>query len=381
MKWSARKNPRMVYAALHGYRDGGPYSGQPAYDDVIQGQSGIAALDGGSRGRAALCADDPRRQDLRAGDRRRRFPRRCLRASAPAAASSSKSRCSSRWCRSSSASICSATISCRRSGPLGYTRVTARMAPAVQDQGRLSVHDGLHATALAQILDHGRQARIARRSAVRSALRRAPIISSRSTNLPAPASPAKPPTNGLPLLRELEIPVGADVEPRRCHGRSAACRRRASSNTPPIRAKAKSFHRSAGPLQRYGDIAGTAAAAARRAQHRGAARSRDWREIEIDATGASGRDAGRRRAKEASSGVTAPSRLHRARRVKFIDLDQPRRQPLLQRILRDGLDHLAVGLDAVVDHRRRWHRRRASRWRDDLRHAPRAARRRCRWRG
>jgi crotonobetainyl-CoA:carnitine CoA-transferase CaiB-like acyl-CoA transferase len=38
------KNPRIVYAALHGYRHGGPYSGQPAYDDVIQGQSGIAAL-------------------------------------------------------------------------------------------------------------------------------------------------------------------------------------------------------------------------------------------------------------------------------------------------------------------------------------------------
>src|SRR3984885_10647680 len=38
------KNPSIVYAALHGYRDGGPYSGQPAYDDVIQGQSGIAAL-------------------------------------------------------------------------------------------------------------------------------------------------------------------------------------------------------------------------------------------------------------------------------------------------------------------------------------------------
>jgi crotonobetainyl-CoA:carnitine CoA-transferase CaiB-like acyl-CoA transferase len=38
------KHPRLVYAALHGYRDGGPYSGQPAYDDVIQGQSGIAAL-------------------------------------------------------------------------------------------------------------------------------------------------------------------------------------------------------------------------------------------------------------------------------------------------------------------------------------------------
>jgi crotonobetainyl-CoA:carnitine CoA-transferase CaiB-like acyl-CoA transferase len=38
------KNSRLIYAALHGYRDGGPYSGQPAYDDVIQGQSGIAAL-------------------------------------------------------------------------------------------------------------------------------------------------------------------------------------------------------------------------------------------------------------------------------------------------------------------------------------------------
>ncbi|HZR63490.1 MAG TPA: CoA transferase [Xanthobacteraceae bacterium] len=44
------KHPRLVYAALHGYRDGGPYSGQPAYDDVIQGQSGIAALMGGLAG-------------------------------------------------------------------------------------------------------------------------------------------------------------------------------------------------------------------------------------------------------------------------------------------------------------------------------------------
>ncbi len=44
------KHPRLVYAALHGYRAGGPYSGQPAYDDVIQGQSGIAALMGGLAG-------------------------------------------------------------------------------------------------------------------------------------------------------------------------------------------------------------------------------------------------------------------------------------------------------------------------------------------
>jgi crotonobetainyl-CoA:carnitine CoA-transferase CaiB-like acyl-CoA transferase len=38
------RNPRIVYAGLHGYREGGPYSRQPAYDDVIQGQSGFASL-------------------------------------------------------------------------------------------------------------------------------------------------------------------------------------------------------------------------------------------------------------------------------------------------------------------------------------------------
>lgn len=38
------RNPRIVYAGLYGYRSGGPYSGQPAYDDIIQGQSGAADL-------------------------------------------------------------------------------------------------------------------------------------------------------------------------------------------------------------------------------------------------------------------------------------------------------------------------------------------------
>ncbi|MDA0703037.1 MAG: CoA transferase [Proteobacteria bacterium] len=36
------RNPAIVYGALHGYREDGPYGGRPAYDDVIQGQSGIA---------------------------------------------------------------------------------------------------------------------------------------------------------------------------------------------------------------------------------------------------------------------------------------------------------------------------------------------------
>ena len=38
------RNPRIVYAGLHGYRSDGPYAGAPAYDDVIQGQSGSADL-------------------------------------------------------------------------------------------------------------------------------------------------------------------------------------------------------------------------------------------------------------------------------------------------------------------------------------------------
>ncbi len=38
------RNPRIVYAGLHGYRSGGPYAGAPAYDDVIQGRSGSVDL-------------------------------------------------------------------------------------------------------------------------------------------------------------------------------------------------------------------------------------------------------------------------------------------------------------------------------------------------
>ncbi|SDM05563.1 Crotonobetainyl-CoA:carnitine CoA-transferase CaiB [Oryzisolibacter propanilivorax] len=36
--------PHLVYAGLHGFGEDGPYAGLPAYDDVIQGMSGLADL-------------------------------------------------------------------------------------------------------------------------------------------------------------------------------------------------------------------------------------------------------------------------------------------------------------------------------------------------
>lgn len=37
-------HPRLVYAGLHGFGEGGPYAGRPAYDDVIQGMTGLCDL-------------------------------------------------------------------------------------------------------------------------------------------------------------------------------------------------------------------------------------------------------------------------------------------------------------------------------------------------
>ncbi|MEY2621743.1 MAG: hypothetical protein RIT26_1563 [Pseudomonadota bacterium] len=39
-----QRHPRLIFATLHGFTESGPYGGRPAYDDIIQGMSGIADL-------------------------------------------------------------------------------------------------------------------------------------------------------------------------------------------------------------------------------------------------------------------------------------------------------------------------------------------------
>lgn len=43
-------NPKIIYVALVGFGQNGPYAKRPAYDDVIQGLSGMAAMQGGREG-------------------------------------------------------------------------------------------------------------------------------------------------------------------------------------------------------------------------------------------------------------------------------------------------------------------------------------------
>src|SRR5437764_5190607 len=56
-------NPRLVHVSLVGYGEKGPYAGRPAYDDLIQGISGIPAL------AARLSGNEPRYVPLTMADR------------------------------------------------------------------------------------------------------------------------------------------------------------------------------------------------------------------------------------------------------------------------------------------------------------------------
>ena len=46
----ASRNPRIVYAAATGFRKDGVHRDRPSFDDVIQGESGLAALNSGPGG-------------------------------------------------------------------------------------------------------------------------------------------------------------------------------------------------------------------------------------------------------------------------------------------------------------------------------------------
>ncbi|MCC6946684.1 MAG: CoA transferase [Bradyrhizobiaceae bacterium] len=56
-------NPKLVYVSLIGYSEGGPYAGRPAYDDLMQGLSGIPAL------QAEISGEQPRYMPLTFVDR------------------------------------------------------------------------------------------------------------------------------------------------------------------------------------------------------------------------------------------------------------------------------------------------------------------------
>ncbi len=47
------RNPRLIHCGAYGFSEAGPYAGRPAYDDIIQAASGIAAL-------SAMNGDEPR---------------------------------------------------------------------------------------------------------------------------------------------------------------------------------------------------------------------------------------------------------------------------------------------------------------------------------
>lgn len=47
-------NPKLIYVSLVGFRQDGPYAPKPAYDDVIQGLSGMAGMQGGRSGPPAF---------------------------------------------------------------------------------------------------------------------------------------------------------------------------------------------------------------------------------------------------------------------------------------------------------------------------------------
>ena len=90
------RNPRLIYAGLHGWREGGPYAGRPAYDDIMQGLTGVASLMNTMAGEPYYAPTILCDKTCGSWPRRRSSPR-CSTANARATASSSRCRCSRPW--------------------------------------------------------------------------------------------------------------------------------------------------------------------------------------------------------------------------------------------------------------------------------------------
>ncbi len=93
-------NPKLVYASATGYRKGGSKDGRPAYDDVIQGESGHGRTDRADQWRGAVRADADLRQISAATHWPRLSAWRCFVGSAPARARKCTYRCWRPCCRS-----------------------------------------------------------------------------------------------------------------------------------------------------------------------------------------------------------------------------------------------------------------------------------------
>ena len=63
----AALNPRLVYAVATGFGQDGPHRARPAFDEVIQAASGLAAVVGGEDGPPAFVPSPDRGQDHRHG--------------------------------------------------------------------------------------------------------------------------------------------------------------------------------------------------------------------------------------------------------------------------------------------------------------------------
>ena len=200
------RNPRIVYAGLHGYLEGGPYSGQPAYDDVIQGQSGVAAL-------MAEIAGEPRYAPMILADKTCGL----VAANAISAALYARERTGrGQFVEVPMFETMAAFVLTEHlfghtfvppEAPLGYPRVLAPWRRPYKTSGRPYLHARLYRSAVAEILDAWSASRSWRTIRASTRWQAAAATSRKSTGSPASASADRTTDEWLPIFQELEIPA------------------------------------------------------------------------------------------------------------------------------------------------------------------------------